>query len=306
MCGVLKRGISVFAIVALCVLSAACTSIKPPYPDMPSRSSLRPGKTVVAKAGENIYSIALRNRVSMREMIVLNDLYPPYKIKEGQNLVLPADGGEMAPPDAAPLAPVEKQDLAPIMPASVSSQELEPASPAPEPQSKPTTTLKLGTQSSAEPDPVLDRPAPSPKPVVASTTDAAAAATDVSGPLKWPLQGPILSTFGSKAAGVANDGINIGAPKGSPVGAAAAGTVAYAGNDMKGFGNLVLVKHQGDLVTAYAHLDRVLVKKDSTVAQGDMIGTVGKTGNVTSPQLHFEVRQSGKPIDPRRAIKASL
>ena len=86
--------------------------------------------------------------------------------------------------------------------------------------------------------------------------------------------------------------------------AAASGVVVYAGNEMKGFGNLVLIRHEGGWVTAYAYLDRVLVAKDATVAQGDMIGTVGKTGNVSSPQLHFETRHAGKPVDPSGVIKS--
>ncbi len=119
----------------------------------------------------------------------------------------------------------------------------------------------------------------------------------------WPVQGPVLSGFGPKGQGVNNDGVNIGAPKGAPVVASAAGNVVYAGDDMKGFGNLILIRHEGGWVTAYAHLDRVLVAKDSVVAQGDMIGTVGKTGNITSPQLHFEVRHNGKVVDPKGLIK---
>ena len=108
----------------------------------------------------------------------------------------------------------------------------------------------------------------------------------------------MLSGFGPKGQGVNNDGVNIGAPKGAPVVAAGNGIVAYAGNDMKGFGNLILIRHEGGWVTAYAHLDRILVSKDAAVAQGDMIGTVGKTGNISSPQLHFEIRQKNKPVDP--------
>jgi murein DD-endopeptidase MepM/ murein hydrolase activator NlpD len=122
--------------------------------------------------------------------------------------------------------------------------------------------------------------------------------------MKWPVQGPVLSTFGPKGQGLNNDGVNIGAPKGAPVVAAANGIVVYAGNEMKGFGNLVLIRHTGGWVTAYAHLDRTLVNKDAVVAQGDMIGTVGKTGNVPSPQLHFETRLEGKPVDPATVIKA--
>ena len=88
--------------------------------------------------------------------------------------------------------------------------------------------------------------------------------------------------------------------------AAAPGTVVYAGDEMKGFGNLVLIRHEGDWVTAYAHLDRVMVKQDSVVAEGDEIGTVGKTGNVSTPQLHFETRQGGKPVDPAGVVKGNL
>jgi murein DD-endopeptidase MepM/ murein hydrolase activator NlpD len=117
------------------------------------------------------------------------------------------------------------------------------------------------------------------------------------------VQGPVLSKFGPKGQGLSNDGVNIAAPKGSPVVAASNGIVVYAGNEMKGFGNLVLIRHQGGWVTAYAHLDRTLVAKDAVVAKGDMIGTVGKTGNVASPQLHFETRFKDKPIDPDSIIK---
>ncbi len=120
----------------------------------------------------------------------------------------------------------------------------------------------------------------------------------------WPVQGPVLSGFGPKGQGLNNDGVNIGAPKGSPVVAAANGIVVYAGNEMKGFGNLILIRHQGGWVTAYADLDRLVVAKDAVVAQGDMIGTVGKTGNVASPQLHFEARYKDKPVDPNTVIKA--
>lgn len=119
----------------------------------------------------------------------------------------------------------------------------------------------------------------------------------------WPVRGTIISAFGPKGQGLDNDGLNIAAPKGSPVKAAEGGMVAYAGNEMKGFGNLVLIRHEGGWVTAYAHLERVVVVRDSTVAKGDMIGTVGTTGGVSSPQLHFEARQDGKPVDPELVLK---
>jgi len=114
----------------------------------------------------------------------------------------------------------------------------------------------------------------------------------------WPVEGPILQNFGPRNSGGTNDGINIGAQRGAPVIAAASGVVMHASNQTKSFGNLVLIRHGDGYITAYAHLDRMIVDKDSVIAKGDMIGTVGSTGDVKGPQLHFEVRKDGKPIDP--------
>ena len=309
------------ALVGLLAALSACTAMRPPNAYMPDRSGIEAGETITVKGNENVYVIAQKHNISMRELIVLNDLKPPYVIRPGQSLVLPATGssfaGEMTPPAASPLAPVEKNALMPISPSAVSEQPLAPIAAPP-----PMSNVKTGIQSAAPPaapppaaiDLVqsLNQPAPAQRPTETtapsvSVASAAASATDDSQvSMKWPVQGPILSTFGSKGAGLNNDGINIGAPKGAPVVAAAPGTVVYAGDEMKGFGNLILIRHQGDLVTAYSHLDRVMVKKDTIVGQGDMIGTVGKTGNVPSPQLHFEVRQDGKPVDPTKVIKSAL
>jgi murein DD-endopeptidase MepM/ murein hydrolase activator NlpD len=119
----------------------------------------------------------------------------------------------------------------------------------------------------------------------------------------WPIEGKVISNFGPKGEGLNNDGINIAAPKGSPVAAADGGIVVYAGNEMKGFGNLILIRHEDGWITAYAHLDRMLVTKDSVVGRGDMIATVGKTGGVSSPQLHFEIRKDGRPMDPVKLLR---
>ncbi|MDD4616636.1 MAG: peptidoglycan DD-metalloendopeptidase family protein [Alphaproteobacteria bacterium] len=303
----------VLASFVLIAVLSACTFTRPPEPHLPNRSGIQIGETITVKQGENVYSIAQDHNVSMREVIVLNDLKPPFEVRRGQSLMLPAGGssfsGDLPPPTAAPMAPVEKTNLAPIMPPSVSSQEITPpvfsaptnTAPASAPQS--SAPGMFGAQSSVVAEPP-SQPTSIKQPAEEIPESAALTAPEIpSSSLKWPVQGPILSTFGPKGSGMNNDGINISAPKGSPVVAAAPGTVVYAGNDMKGFGNLVLIKHQGDLVTAYAHLDRVLVKRDALVTQSDTIGTVGKTGNVPSPQLHFEVRQSGKPVNPQQVIK---
>ena len=119
---------------------------------------------------------------------------------------------------------------------------------------------------------------------------------------EWPVQGRLLSSYGAKKGGLFNDGINIGAPKGTAVRAAENGVVVYSGNELKGFGNLVLVKHDGGFVSAYAHLEKSLVKKGVIVSKGEGLGTVGSTGSVNTPQLHFEIRKNGKALDPKKYL----
>ena len=115
----------------------------------------------------------------------------------------------------------------------------------------------------------------------------------------WPVQGKVVSNFGATGKGRKNDGINISAPLGSCVKAADKGVVAYAGNELKGFGNLILIKHPDGFITAYAHTDKILVKKGQNVTRGMQIATVGKTGGVNTPQLHFEVRLGKKAVNPK-------
>jgi murein DD-endopeptidase MepM/ murein hydrolase activator NlpD len=128
--------------------------------------------------------------------------------------------------------------------------------------------------------------------------EKAPAAGSGKGPFVWPVQGKVINTFGSSTDGLKNDGINIAAPSGSPVVAAADGVVAYAGNELRGFGNMILIRHEGGYVTAYAHNDSLLVKKGDKVKRGQIIARVGATGAVFGPQLHFEIRKGTQPVDP--------
>jgi murein DD-endopeptidase MepM/ murein hydrolase activator NlpD len=114
----------------------------------------------------------------------------------------------------------------------------------------------------------------------------------------WPVHGRLLSVFGDSKAGGHNDGINIAAPEGTTVSAAENGTVAYAGNELRGFGNLLLIKHPDGWVTAYAHNQVLLVKKGQKVRRGQPIARVGSSGGVTPAQLHFELRRGTQAIDP--------
>jgi murein DD-endopeptidase MepM/ murein hydrolase activator NlpD len=120
------------------------------------------------------------------------------------------------------------------------------------------------------------------------------------------VRGTMLSAFGPKGTGQRNDGLDLGAATGEPVRAAASGEVVYAGDQVPGFGNLVLVKHDGGWVTAYAHLARADVRMRQTVAQGQQIGSVGQTGGVEEPQLHFEVRYAPTATDKARPIDPAL
>ena len=121
---------------------------------------------------------------------------------------------------------------------------------------------------------------------------------------RWPARGRILSSFGEKSNGQVNDGINIAVPEGTSIRASENGTVIYAGNELQGFGNLVLVRHEGDWVTAYAHNSELMVRRGDTVQRGQIIARAGSTGNVTTPQLHFEIRQGSKPVDPLKHLSA--
>jgi murein DD-endopeptidase MepM/ murein hydrolase activator NlpD len=119
---------------------------------------------------------------------------------------------------------------------------------------------------------------------------------------RWPVKGRIITAFGAKANGGQNDGINLAVPEGTPIKAADDGVVAYAGSELKGYGNLVLIRHANGYVSAYANASELLVKRGDTIKRGQVIAHAGQTGNVTSPQLHFEIRKGSTPVDPTKYL----
>ena len=303
---------SLIYIFGLTMGLSACTVGHTPQPVLPARDMVTAGESASVQGNQNIYAFARAHNVSMREIIVLNNLHPPFAIKAGQHLILPAGGAtfggdtkSLSPlPQSAPSSAVEKLELAPLVP--VSAQPVNtPAKPAAAPvdvHNQPSVTQKF-SEANDKPSQEMNVAPAQPAPLTPTVSVASGVALAAPVLMAWPVQGPIISAFGDKGQGLVNDGINIAAPKGSPVVASMGGTVVYAGNEMKGFGNLILIRHQKGWVTAYAHLDRMLVTKDSIVAQGDMIATVGKTGKVSTPQLHFETRHDGKPVDPHSLMK---
>lgn len=119
----------------------------------------------------------------------------------------------------------------------------------------------------------------------------------------WPVRGRVISDFGPKNGGMHNDGINISAKPGDTVRAAENGVVAYSGNELRGFGNLLLIRHRDGWITAYAHADEILVKRGDQVKRGQVIARVGTSGRVAEPQLHFEIRKGTKAVDPLRYLQ---
>ncbi|MBV9835274.1 MAG: M23 family metallopeptidase [Alphaproteobacteria bacterium] len=235
--------------------------------------------TYVVKEGDTLDGIAARFGVSRDTIAERNGLKSPYRLRPGTNLAVPnarvvdtTQARGVPPPAASP-----PSGPAPAI-GRVEATDLPPVTGAPTPP------------TSAAPPAVTD-PVPRMTPP-ASAMPAAAPR------FEWPLRGRTLAGFGPRAGGQQNDGIDIAAAAGTSVKAADGGTVVYAGNEVRGLGNLLLVSHAGGYITAYAHLDQMSVAKGATVKKGQTIGTVGTSGGASEPQLHFEVRYRNKPVDP--------
>lgn len=156
-----------------------------------------------------------------------------------------------------------------------------------------------------QPQPQKPQPVAQAKPF--SSQEKFTASSSASNNYMWPVGShKVISNFGPKGAGKANDGINIASAEGEPVWAASDGEVIYSGNELPGYGNMVLIRHAGNKTTSYAHLSRATVDKYDRVKQGDIIGYVGATGNVKKPQLHFAIRDGKSPVDPRKYLSTSV
>jgi len=147
-------------------------------------------------------------------------------------------------------------------------------------------------------------PSAAPRPLVTSQALAPIARADAPA-FAWPVPGRVISEFGSTANGGKNDGINIATAMDAPIHASASGTVTYAGDELKNYGNLVLIKHAAGFTTAYAHADRLVVARGDTVTKGQVIGYAGQTGDVETPQLHFEIREQTTPVNPRTYLAST-
>lgn len=357
--------------------------LKPPYTLKAGQTLLVPaGRTYLVVAGDTVSALSRRFGVPMNELVRLNRLQSPYTIFVGQALRLPyatqAPEPDIAPVQVAaapvlPPAPVRRPTVQPAAPAQSTTQSatqsivrspqnttqqltapatsatvgLRPPPPAstvanggivaaplpsasqprqqqPAPVTPPPTAVAptappapaivaTPTPKPAQPAPiqVARAPDPAPAPPAAAPAPAEKAEPAVAGgrlppvPARanssrfaWPVDGRVISSFGPKAEGLRNDGINIAAPRGTAIRAAENGVVVYAGDALRAFGNMLLIRHADGWVSAYAHAERLLVKRGDTVNRGQTVATVGATGDVSQPQLHFQLRRQDKPVDP--------
>jgi murein DD-endopeptidase MepM/ murein hydrolase activator NlpD len=271
----------------------------------------RTGAMIVG-AHDDLWNISTRYRLPIREIIDLNGLQPPYRLEQGQRLKLPAPVDYRVMPgdtlhSVASMFSVSESQLVTVnnirAPYKLSlGQDLR----IPEKYRQQEAYAQQQREETISPV-VRVETQPEPRTVAAPLTrrpvrEAAAPLAPPSS-FRWPVQGRVISGYGPKDDGLYNDGINIAVPRGTPVAAAADGVVAYVGNDLKSYGNLILVRHGGGMMTAYAHLASLNARRGMTVRQGQVIGTVGSTGAVEAAQLHFEIRRGSKTCDPRQYLR---
>jgi murein DD-endopeptidase MepM/ murein hydrolase activator NlpD len=295
-CGKGFAGAAVAATV-LALLVTACG----PRPDGPApvvsgeaAAPVEP-ESVKVRPGQTLSGIAHTYHAPMQVIAEANHLTPPYRIEVGRTLIIPQAGHPAVPPTSAPGSgappPTSEEVAALTRPTAVSPDRTSvlPAAPTPTVAAEP---LRPDVKPSAAPPGSAEEP-----PAVALPPPRTSAPD--SGTFLWPVRGHVLAAYGSGRDGTHNDGINIAAPRGAAVEAADGGVVAYAGNELRGYGNLILVKHPNGWISAYGHCDQILVKRGDKVARGQTIARVGSTGNVAEPQLHFELRRDNRAVDPR-------
>ncbi|MDE0204363.1 MAG: M23 family metallopeptidase [Rhodospirillaceae bacterium] len=276
---------------------------------------------LTVEPGDSVGGIAQRYGVTATAIIVLNELSHPYWLHTGQRLAVPRAGYAVARRDEPPADASRYANGEPAM--VVAAIEVEPAAPARVEPEHPAPVVQAEPEESV---PTIQAEPAAPEPPRSRATRLARAEPEATPPrptlyalarqpesdrvplpptrntFLWPVEGSVISGFGAKPGGKHNDGINIAAPVGSAVRAAQTGVVAYAGNELRGYGNLVLIRHDGGWMTAYAHNDALLVGKGDVVRRGQVISHSGRSGGVSRPQAHFEIRHDGEPQDPLRLL----
>jgi murein DD-endopeptidase MepM/ murein hydrolase activator NlpD len=248
-----------------------------PKPQMAS------GPRIKVQSGDTLSSLSRRYGVSVETIQTANNL-PDARLREGQELIMP--GGKMAAAAPTP-KPGKKSGVRKVKTTTIPAPgAASGAAKSTEAKASPEVTGKASPQSIASTEQL-----PSPDPLSGAS-------------FRWPVKGRIISGFGTKPDGGHNDGVNISVPQGTSVKAAENGVVAYAGNELKGYGNLVLVRHANNWVSAYANNEAILVKRGDKVRRGQVIAKAGTTGSVSQPQVHFELRKGSRPVDPTKYMSS--
>jgi len=232
----------------------------------------------IVNPGETLASIAHHNHMTVAELAKANNLDPAARLKLGTRLNVPS------------------KVAANTVPATVAAAQ--PVATVPPPGTRMAGAAPQQSVRLAQANPAAEDDAPQ-SPVKASE------ATGALPTFRWPVRGKVITSYGAKTNGKANDGINLAVPEGTPVKAAEDGVVAYAGNELKGYGNLVLIRHANGYVTAYAHASELLVKRGDAIKRGQVIAKSGQSGEVASPQLHFEIRKGSTPVDPLQFLNGA-
>jgi murein DD-endopeptidase MepM/ murein hydrolase activator NlpD len=254
------------------------------------------GTAVTVGAGENLNTVANRYGVPTSAVLSANGLRSAAQVGPGQQVIIPvynAGGAQSAAASTGLSAPRRLET--PVVGSKAAIAQPGPLGQSfgkPEPQKLARAEIQPLPQAKASMQPLAARPEPAPSAKEPDHTASLPSAS--SSDFRWPARGRVISGFGSAG----NEGINIAVPEGTPVKAAESGTVAYAGSEVKGYGNLVLIRHDNGYVSAYAHNGEIGVKRGDRVKRGQVVAKSGQSGNVTSPQLHFEIRKGSTPVDP--------
>jgi murein DD-endopeptidase MepM/ murein hydrolase activator NlpD len=260
---------------------AAAPALAAPATKAVATTTAAPSVHVVNR-GDTLLSIAHRNHVPVAELAKANGLDPQAKLKLGMKLTVPGAKTAAVAPAAQPVASLQPATaLAP------------PATKIAAATGDPQQKVRLAQATTT------------PTEISAETPVKASEATGALPTFRWPVRGKVITSYGAKTNGKANDGINLAVPEGTPVKAAEDGVVAYSGNELKGYGNLVLVRHSNGYVTAYAHASELLVKRGDPIKRGQIIAKSGQSGEVGSPQLHFEIRKGSSPVDPLQFLNGA-
>jgi murein DD-endopeptidase MepM/ murein hydrolase activator NlpD len=261
------------------------------------------GGSYKVQKGDSLYALALKMKVPLAELQQVNGITDVRKVKPGAVLKVPGSAVAAAPsPTTTPVTASVPPAPAKV-PTSVITKEasIAPATGA----ASPKPVLLNGEKQVAAVDPTTTTDgtqATSAAPELKSSTKVAAAGSSAAAgsdvKLRWPVRGKVIAGFGPRPDGTHNDGVNLQVPQGTDVHAAEAGVVAYSGSELKGYGNLILVRHDNGWITAYAHNSEILAKRGDRVKRGQVIAKAGKSGQIDQPQVHFELRQGSKPVDP--------